>query len=1088
MRVALCKPLALLGLALLALVAACSDPVTIRLKVDQEQVELARGESVTVTATYERNGVPGPVGDEASWSSDLPSIAAVTAGPDGTAVITAFGIGATQVTVKALGLQKVVRVNVLAPGFTAITVDPPATNLPAGLQVQLRATARLEDGSQQNVSGQATWSSAQESVATVDATGEVTAHASGTAIITAELGDVMGFATVTVTGARLTSVVVAPANPQVPRGSTQQMTATGTFTDGSMRDVTFMMQWSSSLPAVASITPAALVTAEQNGTTTIAAQLGSVLGTTSLTVVAPALTSIDVLPANPTVAAGRSQCFSARGHYSNGAIADVSAMVTWSSSMMNLATISNAAADRGCATTLAMGTTVIRATVGAIVGQTNLNVGAPVLDTIRVAPAGPLVPLGRTQAFTATGVYSDGSMLDLTPLVTWASTLQGVATISNAAGSKGVATSVALGNTTISATSGAVSGIATMVVTSPIVELLRVEPADGSLAIGASRQLHAVGMYSDGVTREVAAGVSWSSSLPARATISAAGLATGVALGPTTITASIAAGGVQPAVMGSTTLTVTPVELASITLAPIDPSVLAGSTQQFVATGHDTDGSTTDLTTTATWSSSAPAVATVSATGLATTLAGGTTTISATRGAISGSTLLTAQATTVIAFSPAEGATAVRPTTAVAFTFSQAMDVSSLAGQLQAGACTGNLQLSADHFATCLPFTGTTPTLSGGNRVATLQPAVALRALQPYELRALASARATTGVPMAADVTMATPFTIASDGECAAALVISQVYAGGGDSGGASWRNDFIELHNPGPTPVALDGLALQYASAGGTVWTVQALPALSVPAGGYVLVREGGGGNLAPPALPAADLTPAAPIDLAAGAGKVALTPTTTALTGGCPLAATLDLVGYGAAASCAEGAPTAELSDTLAAVRAAGGCTDRNAAGDLAVAPPAPRNGASPPSVCVCWANETELEAEVDYCNLQFPDTVTGMAPFTIDAVYGRTYEAGVTEEPGPSAKVRMAIGAGPSNSDPHGWPWFAATFNVSAGNDDEYRAPLLFTVAGDYRYTSRATRDGTNWTLCDLDGAGSNPGLMFDPFNIGRATVTP
>jgi hypothetical protein len=55
------------------------------------------------------------------------------------------------------------------------------------------------------------------------------------------------------------------------------------------------------------------------------------------------------------------------------------------------------------------------------------------------------------------------------------------------------------------------------------------------------------------------------------------------------------------------------------------------------------------------------------------------------------------------------------------------------------------------------------------------------------------------------------------------------------------------------------------------------------------------------------------------------------------------------------------------------------------------------------------------------------------------------------------------------------------------DEYQAPLTFTAPGSYDFTSRATRDGTNWTLCDIDGAGSNPFLRFDQFQTGSANIT-
>jgi len=112
-------------------------------------------------------------------------------------------------------------------------------------------------------------------------------------------------------------------------------------------------------------------------------------------------------------------------------------------------------------------------------------------------------------------------------------------------------------------------------------------------------------------------------------------LATSVAVGNTTI------GAAMGSVTGSTSLTVSPPALVSIAVTPATPSILLGGTQQFIATGTYTGGSTSDVSDSALWSSASPDVATINATGLATSQAGGQTIISASIGPISGSTTLT---------------------------------------------------------------------------------------------------------------------------------------------------------------------------------------------------------------------------------------------------------------------------------------------------------------------------------------------------------------------------------------------------------------------------------------------------------------
>ena len=176
-----------------------------------------------------------------------------------------------------------------------------------------------------------------------------------------------------------------------------------------------------------------------------------------------------------------------------------------------------------------------------------------------------------------------------------------------------------------------------------------------------------------------------------------------------------------------------------------------------------------------------------------------------------------------------------------------------------------------------------------------------------------------------------------------AAMVISQVYGGGGNSG-ATYKNDFVELFNNGTSAVAVGGWSVQYASATGSNWQVTQLPSsMVVQPGQYVLVRmaAGTGGTV--------DLVPdvLGSTAMAGASGKVALVSSAVALTGAAPTGA-VDAVSYGSATAL-EGASTAVLSNTTAAMRAGNGCLDtNNNASDFAVVSPQPRNSASPILAC--------------------------------------------------------------------------------------------------------------------------------------------
>jgi hypothetical protein len=172
-------------------------------------------------------------------------------------------------------------------------------------------------------------------------------------------------------------------------------------------------------------------------------------GGTSVTI-----SSIAVTPANPSIAKSVMQQFIATGTYSNKSTKDITSSVTWSSSNTDVATIGSSS---GLATAIDVGTTTIQATSESISGSTTLTVTPPVLASIQLTPASPSISRGGTQQFTATGTYSDSSTKDITTSVTWSSSSPCVATISNTAGSNGLATSLTAAATTITASSGSIS-------------------------------------------------------------------------------------------------------------------------------------------------------------------------------------------------------------------------------------------------------------------------------------------------------------------------------------------------------------------------------------------------------------------------------------------------------------------------------------------------------------------------------------------------------------------------------------------------------------------------------------------------------
>ena len=196
-----------------------------------------------------------------------------------------------------------------------------------------------------------------------------------------------------------------------------------------------------------------MATGVQKGTSTISAALDGITGTAVLTVT-PALKSLAITPAAPTVPKGESEGFTATGTFADNSTENLTDDVTWASANTATATISNAAGSIGVASALAIGNSSISATFEGVTSSTSLTVSPAVLTSISVSPANPTVIQGQTDQFTASGIYSDSSTQDLTGLVSWSSATGSVATCPRPASRAGLRR----GTSTISASYQGITG------------------------------------------------------------------------------------------------------------------------------------------------------------------------------------------------------------------------------------------------------------------------------------------------------------------------------------------------------------------------------------------------------------------------------------------------------------------------------------------------------------------------------------------------------------------------------------------------------------------------------------------------------
>lgn len=120
------------------------------------------------------------------------------------------------------------------------------------------------------------------------------------------------------------------------------------------------------------------------------------------------------------------------------------------------------------------------------------------------------------------------------------------------------------------------------------------------------------------------------------------------------------------------------------------------------------------------------------------------------------------------------------------------------------------------------------------------------------------------------------------------------------------------------------------------------------------------------------------------------------------------------------------------------------------------------------------------VDFANIQFPTTSQTITVGDNLTVFARTYEPGVTEAAGAGTGVEAWIGYNTTNNDPSvdsGWTWIPATFNVQAGNDDEFSAEIGSALpTGTYYYASRFRLNSCNFTYGGSGGLWSNDSVQL------------
>ena len=470
-----------------------------------------------------------------TWLSSAPDIVSVNA----TGRVTGISPGSAIITATSGGKSSAVAVTVSNTPTTSaqvgsVTVTPSNANMVPGATVSLTASVKDVNGS--ILAGQnLTWVSSAPAIVKVAPDGLVTALAAGSATVSAMAAGKTGSSSIVVTAPQVTppvvsSVTVTPNMLGLTVGSTTSLTAIVLDTNGNVLSSGATITWTSSNPAVATVSTTGVVTARTAGSSTITASANGKSGSAIIDVAV--LARLAVTPDSVHLnSLGAQTSLVATVYDANGKVVSLPAL-TWNSSNPMVAWVDNA----GRITARGVGTALIAASILCcnLADTVTVTVNQPQAASITISPNTARLQVGESTTLSATVRDASRNIISSAG-VSWSSSNAAVATVLN-----GVVSATGAGNAVIRAWSGTATDSATITVstTGGQITTVSVTPIMGSVLVNGVLQLTATAKDASG---NVISGqpVTWSSGNASVATVSSGGLVTGLTAGTVVITATI---------------------------------------------------------------------------------------------------------------------------------------------------------------------------------------------------------------------------------------------------------------------------------------------------------------------------------------------------------------------------------------------------------------------------------------------------------------------------------------------------------------------------------------------------------------------
>jgi len=383
--------------------------------------------------------------------------------------------------------------------------------------------------------------------------------------------------------------------------------------------------WSSSNTAVAIVSGAGVVTAVSAGEVTIAASALGKSATKTLTIIDREVATVQIAPTSVSVRIGTTVTLAAQTLDAEGR-ALTGRTIAWSSSNTAVATVTNV----GVVSAIAVGAATITATSEGRTGTAAVTATVNPVATVVISPASDTLGVGTEGTMTAT-LRDAGGLVLTNRTINWNSSNVQVANVS----STGVITALSPGNAIISAVSEGRVGTASLLVLARLASTVTLTPSSTSIIVGTTLQL--TPQITDPAGNIlIGRPLTYVSDNPAVATVTASGLVSAITPGTARITAT------SEGKIGTATIVVNPLPVAKVSVSPIAVTVLMGATRPLVVqvtseTGVVLSGRAV------TWTSGAPTVASVSATGVVTPIAPGIALIVAVVEGVAGFATITVQ-------------------------------------------------------------------------------------------------------------------------------------------------------------------------------------------------------------------------------------------------------------------------------------------------------------------------------------------------------------------------------------------------------------------------------------------------------------